>query len=163
MTAVLADERLYAFTGGRPPGSEQLRARYRVLAAGPGRPEEDWLNWIARERASGAAVGTMQATIVPAKTVPAAAARTGRAAYIAWVIGVPWQGRGFATEAARAVTGWLLAAGVRVILACIYPGHLASEQVASRAGLELTGHVEDGERVWVLRSGGAPGGPAAPA
>jgi RimJ/RimL family protein N-acetyltransferase len=160
MTAVLADERLYAFTGGRPPGSELLRARYRALAAGSGRPDEEWLNWIARERASGAAAGTMQATIVPARTVVAAAACDGRAAYVAWVIGVPWQGRGFATEAARALTGWLAADGVRVILACIYPGHLASEQVASRAGLEVSGHVEDGERVWVLRPGGS-GGPGA--
>jgi RimJ/RimL family protein N-acetyltransferase len=143
MADVLADERLYEFTGGEPQDADQLRDRYERLAAGSGRADEQWLNWVVRRRSDDRPVGTVQATIEE---------REGeRTAWVAWVIGVPWQGQGFATEAARALVAWLKEQGVRGIAAAVAPGHVASERVAARAGLVLTDRIVDGERVWRIQ------------
>jgi RimJ/RimL family protein N-acetyltransferase len=140
LAAVLGDPALHQFIGGRPDTLEELRRRYAAMVAGPGRPGELWRNWVVRRRADGAAVGTVQATL------------TGHAggwrAEVAWVVGVPWQGRGYAAEAARALVGWLEVAGAGEIVAHIHPDHLASARVAAGAGLVTTGDEVDGERVW---------------
>jgi RimJ/RimL family protein N-acetyltransferase len=142
MVAVLADPALYTYIGGAPPTRVDLVRRFRAQVAGrspDGR--EAWHNWIVRERGSEAAVGFVQATIVD-DDPPSAA--------IAWVIGTPWQGRGYATEAARALVVWLEASAVRSIVAHIHPDHGASAAVAARAGLEPTDELVEGERVWRL-------------
>ena len=95
MAEVLADESLYEFTGGAPVDASQLRARYERMTAGSGREDETWLNWVVRRRSDGRPVGTVQATVIDREGA--------RTAWIAWVVGVPWQARGFATEAARAL------------------------------------------------------------
>jgi RimJ/RimL family protein N-acetyltransferase len=138
MVTVLGDERLYAFTGGHPPALAELRARYARLVAGRS-PDgtKQWRNWIVRLR-DGRAVGTVQATITAA----------GRAAEVAWVIGVTWQGLGLASEAAGGLVAWLEAGGVQTITAHVHPDHHASAAVAARAGLAATGEVHDGEQVW---------------
>ena len=59
-----------------------------------------------------------------------------------------WQGRGSASEVARALVGWLEGTGVTTIVARVHPRHAASATVASRAGLLPTEEIEDGERVW---------------
>ena len=69
-------------------------------------------------------------------------------AEVAWVVGTPWQGRGFATEAARALVGWLGRHQVQAVIAHIHPGHVPSAAVA--AGLSPTDHWQDGERRWEL-------------
>jgi RimJ/RimL family protein N-acetyltransferase len=143
MAEVLGHVSLYEFTGGEPVDAVQLRARYERMTAGSGRADETWLNWVVRRRSDDRPVGTVQATVVER--------RDARAAWVAWVIGVPWQGQGFATEAARLVAAWLGEQGVTEVLASVHPGHLASERVAERAGLAPTEQVVDGERVWRLR------------
>jgi RimJ/RimL family protein N-acetyltransferase len=141
MVEVLADPRLHEFIGGSPPTPEELRQRYASLENGrspDGR--ERWLNWIVRRRSDGRAVGTVQATL---RSTP-----TDTSADIAWTVGVPWQRRGFASEAAIAMVGWLEGGGVSVVCAYIHPGHRASERVAAAAGLSATREVVDGERLW---------------
>lgn len=69
----------------------------------------------------------------------------GHAAEIAWVVGLPWQGKGIATEAARAVVAWLIGQGVRTITAWVRPDHHASAAVARRAGLTATNEYRDTE------------------
>jgi RimJ/RimL family protein N-acetyltransferase len=139
MIGVLDDERLHTFIGGEPLTIEALRDRYRVLARGQSSDGlEKRRNWIVRLLSDGQAIGTVQATIV----------LRGREASIAWLIGVPWQGQGFASEAAVALVAWLEARGVDSITANIHPDHLASAGVAIRAGLGPTDEVRDGERVW---------------
>src|SRR5262245_65415124 len=93
MAGVLSAEALYTFTGGEPPGLDELRARYAGQAAGRS-PDgsEEWRNWILRLEPGGEASGYVQATITG----------EGRRAEIAWVVGVDWEGRGSATEARRA-------------------------------------------------------------
>jgi RimJ/RimL family protein N-acetyltransferase len=135
MAAVLADGSLYEVIGGSPPTVEDLRGRYARQVAGSGRPEEVWLNWIVR--VAGEPVGYVQATVVDTS------------ADVAWVIGTPWQGRGYATEAAAALVAWLRDRGLAV-LATVAPGHRASERVATAVGLTVTDELVDGERVWRL-------------
>jgi RimJ/RimL family protein N-acetyltransferase len=86
----------------------------------------------------------------PAVPAPAAPARAvpAPAAAVAWVIGVRWQGSGYATEAAGALVQWLERRGAAVITANIHPDHHASAAVAAAVGLVLTSAEADGERVW---------------
>jgi RimJ/RimL family protein N-acetyltransferase len=72
----------------------------------------------------------------------------GRTAHVAWVIGVDWQRQGFASEAAAALVEWLRAGGVDEVVAHIHPDHAASATVATRAGLQPTDDLVDGELVW---------------
>jgi RimJ/RimL family protein N-acetyltransferase len=141
MTSVLSDPALYAFTGGVPPTREELRARYERWAAGSPDRGEVWCNWVILLRAQGCLTGTVQATI---RTVGEPSAE------VAWVLGVPWQGKGIATEAARALVGWLARQSVRDVVARIHPDHAASAAVAAAAGLTPTDHVHDGEVEWRL-------------
>jgi RimJ/RimL family protein N-acetyltransferase len=141
MVSVLDDERLHEFTGGRPATLDELRDRYRRFVAGPADPNEVWLNWIVRSRADGVALGTMQASISTTAQGPPVAD-------VAWVIGVAWQGRGLASEAARSLVDWLRCNGIDDVTAHVNPDHHASAIVAGRAGLHPTDDQHDGETVW---------------
>ncbi len=139
MVGVLAGAGLYAFTGGRPPTLAELRATYsRQAAGGSADGSQEWRNWIIRRQPDAAAVGYCQATIVDG----------GNRAEIAWVVGLDWQQRGYATEAAQALVTWLDARGVGTIQAHIHPGHVVSAAVARRAGLRPTSQFDDGEQLW---------------
>jgi RimJ/RimL family protein N-acetyltransferase len=137
LAAVLGDERLHEFIGGRPATPAELRERYDRLVAGSVKRDEILLNWTVRRRVDGVAVGTVQATV------------RAQTALVAWVIGVDWQGRGFASEAARALLDRLRAHGAEAVVAHIHPQHRASEAVAARAGLRPTDAEVEGERVWL--------------
>ncbi|MFC7715075.1 GNAT family N-acetyltransferase [Nonomuraea recticatena] len=102
MVDVLSGERLYTFTGGSAPTLEGLRARYTRQVTGRS-PDglEEWRNWIVRRGHDGQAVGYVQATIT----------EQGRKAEIAWVIGLAWQRRGYASQAATALVAWLFDRG----------------------------------------------------
>jgi RimJ/RimL family protein N-acetyltransferase len=137
MVQVLGDRALYAFTGGEPPTLADLTLRYERQVAGTGRRDETWHNWIVRVPPDDVAIGYVQATV------------TGTDADIAWVIGTHWQGQGLASDAARAMVGWLRARGTTRVTAHIHREHRASERVATKVGLALTDQVDDdGERVW---------------
>jgi RimJ/RimL family protein N-acetyltransferase len=142
MVDVLGDQRMHTFTGGAPLSLEQLRTRYRHLAVGHS-PDgaELWFNWIVRVD-GGQPVGVVQATV----------AADGTRADVAWEIGVPWQGRGYASAAAAAVVRWLVAGGVGEVRALVHPEHEASARVAARAGLQVTTELVDGELVWRLEA-----------
>ena len=60
-----------------------------------------------------------------------------------------WQGHGIATEAARALVGWLRGHEVTALMATIHPGNTASAMVARRIGLVPTDDLVDDETVWV--------------
>lgn len=140
MVDVLGDEQLHEFIGGHPASHADLRHRYEQLVAGSPDPDQIWLNWIVRRRVDQEPVGTVQATVTRLGD--------GWAAAIAWVIGMPWQAQGFASEAARALVSWLRGQGMERITANIHPDHHASAKVAARAGLTATAEEVDGELVW---------------
>ena len=132
MVQVLGAPELYSYIGGRPPTLGELTEQYRRQVVGrsvDGR--EEWLNWIVR--VDDAAVGYVQATV-----------HEGARAVVAWVIGLAWQSRGYATAAATELVALLWARGVRRIEAYIVPGHVGSERVAQRAGLTPTGRLSEG-------------------
>ncbi|MFZ3555262.1 GNAT family N-acetyltransferase [Streptomyces sp. BH055] len=138
MAEVLADPALHTFIGGAPDTVEELRARYRRMLAGSPDPGVAWLNWVVQLRGEERLVGTVQATV------------GGGVAEIAWVVGAPWQGRGIATEAARALVAWLGERGVGTFVAHIHPEHHASAAVATACGLTPTDEWHDGEVTWRL-------------
>jgi ribosomal-protein-alanine N-acetyltransferase len=94
---VLADARMAAYVDQPPPPSvDALRERYRRLESRSS-PEggEAWLNWAVRTEAG--VIGVVQATV-----------QADRRAWIAYEIGVAHWGRGFATEAVRAMVAQLI-------------------------------------------------------
>ncbi|MFF2525694.1 GNAT family N-acetyltransferase [Streptomyces liangshanensis] len=118
---------------GRAGGVERVRDGERVRDAG------------------GVLVGTVQATVTAA--APGSGPGRGGVAEIAWVVGTPWQGRGFASEAARGLVRWLEVRGVGTVIAHIHPDHHASAAVARACGLTPTTVWHDGEVRWERRVG----------
>jgi RimJ/RimL family protein N-acetyltransferase len=145
MVAILQDPSLYTYTGGRAPDREELRLRYARQCCGHS-PDgmQGWLNWIIREGNQRTAVGAVQATL---RCEP-----TGLLAELAWVIGTRYQGRGYATEAARAMKRWLTACGVDGFAAYISRDHQASAGVARHLGLRATDQAREGELRWATTS-----------
>lgn len=142
MFSVLDDAQLYVYIGGEPSTLDGLRIRYVKLEAGSGKRSEVWVNWIVRLRTDGGAIGTVQATIAEEHEPKAE---------VAWVIGVPWQGQGYASEAAGALVAWLRGRGIRQICAHVHPDHRASQAVARRIGMHPTDVQHDGETLWEMR------------
>ncbi|MFI6642882.1 GNAT family N-acetyltransferase [Streptomyces sp. NPDC050504] len=145
MAVVLSDPALHAFTGGAPDTLDSLRSRYLRMLAGSPDPAVSWLNWVVAIRDEPCLAGTVQATVGPSAHGPVAE--------IAWVVGTPWQGRGIATEAARALVAWLGGQRVRTVVAHVHPDHRASAAVATAAGLAPTGERHEGEIRWQLDIG----------
>lgn len=142
MAPLLADPALFTFTGGRPASLDELRCRYqRQTLGGSDDGAHRWLNWIVRVEQSGQAVGTVQATIV--------ANHRGFLAELAWLIALPHQRRGYATEAAVTMVRWLREQQVEVIAANIHPQHESSMRVARALGLAPTDQVIAGEIRWL--------------
>ncbi|MDF6019564.1 GNAT family N-acetyltransferase [Streptomyces sp. JH34] len=137
MAAALFDPALHTYTGGTPEDPEALRARYERQSAGSPDPAELWWNWVLRVRTDGCLAGYVQATV------------RGARAELAWVVGTPWQGRGYAKEAAAGLVRYLRERSpVTTFVAHIHPDHVASAAVASAAGLLPTDEWEDGEVCW---------------
>ncbi|MFF4095570.1 GNAT family N-acetyltransferase [Streptomyces sp. NPDC001834] len=145
MAAVLDDPALYAYTGGAPESADGLRARYERQTAGSPDPGVRWWNWVLRIRDEDRLAGYVQATVN---------ARDAEAE-IAWVVGTPWQGRGYAKEAAAGLVSHLTRAAaeeeVSIVVAHIHPDHAASAAVAAAVGLAPTAQWHDGERRWERR------------
>jgi RimJ/RimL family protein N-acetyltransferase len=138
MAALLDDPLLHEFTGGTPVGVDELTARYERQVTGRSADgTERWLNWVLRRRDDGRPAGYVQATVVD------------DTAELAWVVGTTHQGDGLAQEGATAMSGWLVAHGVRRLVAHVHPEHAASAAVARRLGMSATDEVVDGEVRWV--------------
>ena len=145
LAPLLDDAALHEFTGGAPLSAAALAARYARLAArrSPG-GDQLWGNWVIRVRGTGAAAGTVQATLP-----------TAGPAEVAWVVAPAAQGRGYASEAARSLVTALRQAGWTVV-AHIHPGHHASQRVARAAELVPTAGTCDGETRWASPRPAAP-------
>lgn len=137
---LLKDPEIHAFTGSRPPGTAddvKSTIRHRASRRSPG-GDELWLNWTLRLKADQAVVGYVQAGV------------KGDRADMAWVVGVPFQRRGFASEASQRVLHWLCDdLCVNEVRANIHPNHIASIRLARRLGLSRSGETTgDNEDVW---------------
>ena len=145
LAPALDDLDLHRFTGGVPLSIRDLTERYGLLTD---RQSPDglylWGNWALRLRETGAAIGTVQATLP-------AGGPGGAPAEVAWIVARQAQGHGYASEAARSLTGRLIDEGWSVA-AFIHPGHRASQGVARAAGMAVTDVVRDGEQCWFRAS-----------
>ena len=141
LAPLLDDPDLHVFISGEPAGLSSLRERYRRQVGGRSRDgSQRWLNWVVRRREDRRAVGTVQATV----------AQEGNAltAEVAWVIATPYQGHGYAREAAWTMVVWLRSQGVGTVVAHVHPDHQASQCVARTVELTATRTVVDGEIRW---------------
>jgi ribosomal-protein-alanine N-acetyltransferase len=149
MFVVLGDAILYRFVEEDVPDAPgPLEARYRMLerrVSPDGR--EQWLNWIVRERATGAAMGYVQATV-----------RDGVEADVAYVFATAFQGRGFAREAVRAMLDELEGQfHVTSFHARVDARNARSVALLTACGFAPAG--EDGGDLLFATSRGAPGSP----
>ena len=138
--ALSKDPGIHMYTGGHPPASaDDVRAkiRRRESRRSP-HGDELWLNWTLRLKADQSVAGYVQAGVKQGK------------ADLAWVVGVPFQRRGYASEASRRVLKWLCAQlHVNEVRANIHPDHIASQKVARNIGLCNSGTLtREGEEVW---------------
>jgi RimJ/RimL family protein N-acetyltransferase len=148
--ASFADEALYRYMVGSPPADEPaLHDHFARLAAGSGRANELWLNWLAFRHDDRSLVGWHQATL----TLPTAS--------IAWVTFPAHRRHGYAHEGAAAVVDWLLREGAREIVAQSDERNAASRRTAVALGFvedpdpvpeELRGEVTV-DRIYRLRVG----------
>ena len=142
---LLRDPALRRFTGGAPPASADDLREGIGLRESRRSPERDelWLNWTLRLRSSGEAVGYVQAGVGE------------RGADLAWVVGTPFQNRGYATEAGRRAADWIYEQfEVSELRAAIHPDHAASRKVAARIGMQPSGEITaGGEELWTMCRG----------
>ncbi len=122
---LLSDARLYEFIPQDPPVTlDALAARYKLLESRKSpNGGEDWLNWAARSKAEGTCVGTVQVTI-----------GRDRRAHLAYEIGVPYWGRGLATEACAHVIRTLFDEGIVEVWAELDTRNVASIRLLERLG-----------------------------
>lgn len=145
-----ASPALNEFMGGTPLSAAELATRYTLLARGrSANGTQLWFNWMMRATGSGRLVGTVQATVECTATDDVQA-------NVAWVVGAPFQGNGYAKEGACAMVTWLRTKGVHVIEAYIHPDNLASAAVARSLALSQTSTMADGEFLWTNKAKSAP-------
>ena len=117
----------------------QARIRQWESRQSPDR-DELWLNWTLRLKGDGTAIGRLQATVKE------------DSAEIAWVVGRPYQGRGYASEAGGCVARWLLKyLDLGEVRANIHPDNIASQRVATKIGLSRNRDItNEGDEVWTF-------------
>lgn len=120
-----------------PPSATEFERPYAIQTRGCSLDgSKDWINLVVLLDAQ--PIGYVQATVP----------KNGGPAEIAWVVGKPWQGHGYASRAAQLLVDRLVQRGVHSVAAHINPDHLASQAVAAKLGMVPT-DVVDGERRWV--------------
>src|SRR5215212_2416439 len=132
---LMQEEWLYQFIPQDPPPSlEALTDRYDFLSARrspDGR--EAWLNWAVREKRSGDFVGTLEATV-----------EEDPLAFIAYMVFLPYQRRGFAAEACGRLLEHLFEGyRVGVVAAEIDTRNAASIALVESLGFERVGFQKD--------------------
>ena len=133
----LLDGRLYSFIPQDPPVSRQaLEDRYRKLSTRRS-PDgsEAWLNWAVRERETGRYAGTLEASVEADGT-----------AFIAYMVFVPYQRRGFAAESCGRLIAHLIEDyGVLVVVAEIDTRNLASIALVESLGFVRVSFQKDAD------------------
>ena len=131
MMRVLADSRTHEFVPTNPPTDEKaLRDRFKRLSSRRS-PDgaEYWLNWVVF--ADRKAIGTVQATVPPDAR-----------AHVAYMFHPESWGRGYATEAVRAVLEHLKILQISRLEANIDTRNLKSQRLVERLGFERVEEIE---------------------
>jgi ribosomal-protein-alanine N-acetyltransferase len=148
MFVILSDPAIYEYENAPPPSPEWLHARFRKLETRrSGDGQEQWLNWVIRLPTS-RLIGYVQATIRP----------DGRTA-IAYVLSSAYWGRGFASQAVKAMLSELVEHyGVCSFFAVLKRENMRSIRLLERLGFSLaspeqhvTHRIEPGEMLMLRR------------
>jgi RimJ/RimL family protein N-acetyltransferase len=123
-----------------PMTVERAREKLAVRIAGSElAAEDDWLATVVVERASGAVVGDLGLCWRSVEH------RTGE---VGFVVHPAYQGRGYATEAARRLIDWgFRVFGLHRVIGTTEARNAASARVLERLGMRLEGHFVESE--WV--------------
>lgn len=123
MFPVLIDPSLYSYIPKEPPTVDQLKKQYQLWEKQESPDgKEIWLNWVGRMRVENCLIGHFQAGID----------KSGEA-YIAYMVGVKFQRRGFAEEALRAIIDILRRDyKVKIIRATIDSRNIASIELVKK-------------------------------
>lgn len=136
MMLVLADPRTHAFVPSDPPTDEAaLQERFRRLSSRRSPDStEYWLNWVVF--AGGKAIGTVQASVIPAEA----------RASVAYMFHPEAWGQGYATEAVQAMLAHLRSdLQVNRAEADIDTRNLSSQQLVERLGLKRVREVKNAD------------------
>ena len=119
---------------------EESRARLdRMMGSSAWAKEDDWFSVAVVERASGTTVGDIAFHWVSERD---------RTAEVGFVFDPRHQGKGFATEASRALIAWAFAsAGMHRVIGRLEARNAASARVLEKLGMRLEAHFVENE--WV--------------
>lgn len=140
----LDDDRMWSyFPELRPRSLEHLRTIYERREHGSPDESKVWLNYVCRERASGAVAGEVQATIL----------RALECSYIAYAVFPAFQRRGYAREATLALIEHVRSHyGVQRFRAEMDKRNEASYRLAESLGFERV-ETDENDYVYELRFG----------
>jgi RimJ/RimL family protein N-acetyltransferase len=138
--AMRSDEEVSRYLYGEPLSPDESRDFLgRKIAGTSWAGEGDWFSAAAVERSSGVMVGDMALHWVSERD---------RTAEIGFVFDPRHQGKGFATEAARALVDWTFAtAGFHRVIGRAEARNAASARVLEKLGMRLEAHFVENE--WV--------------
>ena len=136
--AMRSDAEVARYLYQEPLSEEETRDRLaRSIASWSS--EGDWLSAAIVERASGATVGDVAFHWVSERD---------RTAEIGFILDPRHQGRGYATEAARAMLDWAFGtAGLHRVIGRTEARNTASSRVLEKLGMRLEAHLVENE--WV--------------
>lgn len=133
----LSNPALYTFVPGNPPASlETLRERYARIQRGPqDNPGELWLNWAAREAATGQYIGFIETTTLPHDH-----------AYLAYFIFADAQRKGYAREACDAIIRHLVHEHrIQSVVAEMDTRNAASQKLVESLGFRRVAEKRDAD------------------
>jgi RimJ/RimL family protein N-acetyltransferase len=140
MHAMRSDAEVARFLYEGPLTPDETRSLLeRKIAATAWAREGDWLSGAVVERASGVTVGDVGLCWVSERD---------RTAEIGFVFDPRYQGKGFATEAARALVDWAFdSAGLHRVIGRTEARNAGSVRVLEKLGMRLEAHFVENE--WV--------------
>lgn len=140
MHAMRSDPEVARYLYQGPLSEDETRSRLeRNMALSEWAGEGDWFSVAAVERESGVTVGDMAFHWVSERD---------RTAEIGFVFDPRHQGKGFATEAARALVDWAFTeAGFHRVIGRTEARNAASARVLEKLGMRLEAHLVENE--WV--------------
>lgn len=140
---LLDDERLWRyFPSQRPATLDDLQRLYDKWDRGSAHANQVWCNWLCRERSSGQLVASTQATIFPHEAV----------SYVAYMVYVQHQRKGYAREATEAVIAYARSAyAVNTFFAEMDKRNEASYRLAESLGFKRVDRHDADEYLYELR------------
>jgi RimJ/RimL family protein N-acetyltransferase len=138
--AMRSDSEVVRYLYGEPLSADETRRLLTSKMATPAWAREgDWLTVAVVERASGTTVGDLSFRWVSERD---------RTAEIGFIFDPRRQGKGFATEAARALVDWAFkSAGFHRVIGRTEARNAASARVLEKLGMRLEAHLVENE--WV--------------